>query len=146
MNVSYLQVRICHHNRSLTFGTELNHSHDDVNEGPFLQSMPSEVVRNQLITLAQVLSRAVETIRPHDLEAKREDLKALIVNSYMQTARKEHQRVLQRRQIIEERKEELENQNVLRVSLSFVFPHFPSLTYSLVLLSTFPFIHLSTHS
>ncbi|ELU00557.1 hypothetical protein CAPTEDRAFT_162196 [Capitella teleta] len=109
-----LQVRICHHNNSLSFGTELSHSHDDAPEGPFLQSMPSDVVRNQLISLANVLGKAVELIRPQDLDAKRAELKAVIVNNYLQSARKEHQRILQRRQIIEDRKEELENINVLR--------------------------------
>ncbi len=45
---------------------------------------------------------------------KNEELKAQIINSYRLTARKDHERILQRRHIIEERKEELENLNTLR--------------------------------
>ena len=45
---------------------------------------------------------------------KNEELKAQIINSYRMTARKDHIRILQRRQIIEERKEELENLNTMR--------------------------------
>ena len=48
-------------------------------------------------------------------QSGKEDLRAHIIQSYRQTARKEHARILQRRQIIEERKEELENANVQRV-------------------------------
>ena len=50
------------------------------------------------------------------LQSKREDLRAHIVQCYRQTARKEHMNILMRRQIIEERKEKLENLNVQRVS------------------------------
>ena len=52
----------------------------------------------------------------HYLQAKREELRAHISNCYRQTARKEHQNVLMRRHIIEERKEELENLNEAKVS------------------------------
>ena len=48
-------------------------------------------------------------------QSERDDLRTHVVQSYCQTARKEHARILQRRQIIEERKEELENLNVQRV-------------------------------
>ena len=41
-----------------------------------------------------------------------------IVQTYRQTAKKDHLRILQRRQIIEERKEELENVTVQRVSVT----------------------------
>ena len=44
-----------------------------------------------------------------------DELKANILNSYRLTAKKEHTRILQRRQVIEERKEQLENLNDMRV-------------------------------
>ena len=54
-------------------------------------------------------------------------MKAAILNSYRLTAKKEHARILQRRQVIEERKEQLENLNDMRVSdvdLLFFFSSF----------------------
>jgi len=38
---------------------------EDKPEGPTLQSMPSEQVRNQLVNMATVLHRAMTTINPH---------------------------------------------------------------------------------
>jgi translation initiation factor 3 subunit A len=38
---------------------------EDRPEGPTLQSMPSEQVRNQLVNMATVLHRAMATINPH---------------------------------------------------------------------------------
>lgn len=38
---------------------------EDVPEGPTLQNMPSEQVRNQLVNMATVLHRAMATINPH---------------------------------------------------------------------------------
>lgn len=52
------------------------------------------------------------------LQGRREELRAIIVQNYRQSAKKEHQRILLRRQIIEERKEELENLNNQRVCLN----------------------------
>lgn len=50
---------------------------------------------------------------------KREELRMHIVQTYRQTAKKDHLRILQRRQIIEERKEELEQVTVQKVCPSF---------------------------
>merc|ERR1712079_727574 len=83
-------------------------------EGPSIQVMPSESSRNQLTQMAQALDSAVTIITPHEQKTKREDLRAHIVQCYRQTARKEHMNILMRRQIIEERKEKLENLNVQR--------------------------------
>ena len=61
------------------------------------------------------------------VQEEEEELKAAILNSYRLTAKKEHTRILQRRQVIEERKEQLENLNDMRVSdvdLLFFFSSF----------------------
>lgn len=50
-----------------------------------------------------------------------EELKAQILNSYRLTSKKEHTRILQRRAVIEERKEQLENLNDARVSAGAPF-------------------------
>ena len=50
-----------------------------------------------------------------NLQTQKEDLKAQIINNYKMTAKKEHARILMRRQTIENRKEELEHLNDQRV-------------------------------
>ena len=50
------------------------------------------------------------------LQCVRADLREKIVQMYHNNAAKEHMRILHRRIIIEERKEEIENLNVQRVS------------------------------
>ena len=58
----FQQVRIDHLNSSLTFGTDLGVAQkEDVPEGPFVQSMPSEQIRNQLTHMANALNRVSAT-------------------------------------------------------------------------------------
>nr|KAG5699054.1 hypothetical protein BaRGS_025448 [Batillaria attramentaria] len=105
------QVRIDHRSSALSFGTDLGLSQkEEVAEGPTIQSMPSEQIRNQLTAMAQALNTAIDFIGPKKSEEE-EELKANILNSYRLTSKKEHMRILQRRQIIEDRKEQLENLN-----------------------------------
>ena len=52
---------------------------------------------------------------PFPVQSKREEMRTQIVNRYRLTAKKDHENILMRRQIIEERKEEIENLNVKRV-------------------------------
>lgn len=107
-----LQVRIDHRSKSLSFGTDLMVAQkEDVPEGPYIQSMPSEGIRNQLISMARALHQAIERIEPKERKVQRHEMQVQIANSYRMTAKKEHQRILQRRQIIEDRKEELEHLN-----------------------------------
>merc|ERR1711963_750619 len=96
--------------KSLSFGTDLGVSQkEDIPEGPYIQSMPSEQIRNQVINMAQALNQAMEIIgQKESVVAEEEELKANILNAYRLTAKKEHHRILQRRQIIEHRKEQLE--------------------------------------
>ena len=59
----YFQVRIDHRTKSLSFGTDLGVSQkEDIPEGPYIQSMPSEQIRNQVINMAQALNQAMEII------------------------------------------------------------------------------------
>lgn len=60
------QVRIDHRTRSLSFGTDLAMAQkEDTPEGPYLQSMPSEQIRNQLTQMAQALNKAKKLISPN---------------------------------------------------------------------------------
>ena len=61
-----MQIRIDHGRRCIHFGMDLSESQREDNpEGPTLQSMPSEQIRNQLVNMATVLHRAVNVINPN---------------------------------------------------------------------------------
>lgn len=65
------QVRIDHRSKSLSFGTDLMVAQkEDVPEGPYIQSMPSEGIRNQLISMARALHQAIERIEPKDRKVR----------------------------------------------------------------------------
>ncbi|CAL8299677.1 unnamed protein product [Merluccius merluccius] len=110
-----LQVRIDHSSRTLSFGSDLNYStKEDSPVGPFLQNMPSEQIRNQLTAMSSSLAKAIQIIRPASLLQEREDQSQLAIAAYLKNGRKDHQRILARRQTIEERKERLESLNIQR--------------------------------
>ncbi|XP_015928347.1 eukaryotic translation initiation factor 3 subunit A [Parasteatoda tepidariorum] len=107
-----LQVRIDHRKECFHFGSELNVSQrEEIIEGPQLQSMPSEQMRNQLVYIHSVLNKAVNYLLPDKKKLERKELSKEIVKAYMHTSSKDHMRILNRQQIIEERKEMLENLN-----------------------------------
>ncbi|KAI4903439.1 hypothetical protein NFI96_014476 [Prochilodus magdalenae] len=110
-----LQVRIDHSSRTLSFGSDLNYStKEDAPVGPFLQNMPSEQIRNQLTAMSSSLAKAIQIIKPASILQEREEQSQLAIAAYLKNGRKEHQRILARRQTIEERKERLESLNIQR--------------------------------
>ncbi|XP_017550960.2 eukaryotic translation initiation factor 3 subunit A isoform X2 [Pygocentrus nattereri] len=110
-----LQVRIDHTSRTLSFGSDLNYStKEDSPVGPFLQNMPSEQIRNQLTAMSSSLAKAIQVIKPASILQEREEHHQQAIAAYLKNARKEHQRILARRQTIEERKERLESLNIQR--------------------------------
>ncbi|XP_063163296.1 eukaryotic translation initiation factor 3 subunit A [Candoia aspera] len=110
-----LQVRIDHTTRTLSFGSDLNYcTREDAPLGPQLQSMPSEQIRNQLTAMSSALAKALEFIKPPHLLLEKEEQHQQAVTAYLKNSRKEHQRILARRQTIEERKERLESLNIQR--------------------------------
>ncbi|XP_056291869.1 eukaryotic translation initiation factor 3 subunit A [Pseudoliparis swirei] len=110
-----LQVRIDHTSRTLSFGSDLNYStKEDAPVGPFLQNMPSEQIRNQLTAMSSSLAKAIQVIKPASILQEREEQNQLAIAAYLKNARKDHQRILARRQTIEERKERLESLNIQR--------------------------------
>ncbi|KAA0717853.1 Eukaryotic translation initiation factor 3 subunit A [Triplophysa tibetana] len=110
-----LQVRIDHTSRTLSFGSDLNFStKEDSPVGPFLQNMPSEQIRNQLTAMSSSLAKAIQVIKPASILQEHEEQSQLAITAYLKNARKEHQRILARRQTIEERKERLESLNIQR--------------------------------
>ncbi|XP_064000345.1 eukaryotic translation initiation factor 3 subunit A isoform X2 [Pogoniulus pusillus] len=110
-----LQVRLDHTTRTLSFGSDLNYStREDAPLGPQLQSMPSEQIRNQLTAMSSALAKALAVIKPPHLMQEKEEQHQLAVTAFLKNSRKEHQRILARRQTIEERKERLESLNIQR--------------------------------
>ncbi|XP_054456482.1 eukaryotic translation initiation factor 3 subunit A [Anoplopoma fimbria] len=110
-----LQVRIDHTSRTLSFGSDLNYStKEDAPVGPFLQNMPSEQIRNQLTAMSASLAKAIQIIKPASILQEREEQNQQAIAAYLKNARKDHQRILARRQTIEERKERLESLNIQR--------------------------------
>ncbi|XP_023819386.1 eukaryotic translation initiation factor 3 subunit A isoform X2 [Oryzias latipes] len=110
-----LQVRIDHTSRTLSFGSDLNYStKEDSPVGPFLQNMPSEQIRNQLTAMSASLAKAIQVIKPASILQERDEQNQQAIAAYLKNARKDHQRILARRQTIEERKERLESLNIQR--------------------------------
>ncbi|XP_007566972.1 eukaryotic translation initiation factor 3 subunit A isoform X2 [Poecilia formosa] len=110
-----LQVRIDHTSRTLSFGSDLNYStKEDSPVGPFLQNMPSEQIRNQLTAMSASLAKAIQVIKPASNLQERDEHNQQAIAAYLKNARKDHQRILARRQTIEERKERLESLNIQR--------------------------------
>lgn len=61
-----MQIRIDHGKRCIHFGIDLSESQrEDKPEGPTLQSMPSEQVRNQLVNMSTVLHQSIAIINPN---------------------------------------------------------------------------------
>lgn len=101
-----LQVRINHQTKSLHFGNDLYVTQkEDSPEGPTIQSMLSEQIRNQLITMSDGLQQAQELIYSNENKQRREELAQTIAHVYRQTCDKHHIDLLRRKQLIEEQKE-----------------------------------------
>merc|ERR1711892_235598 len=107
-----MQVRIDHRTGSVHFGTDLSEAQrTDLPEGPHIQSMPSEQVRTQLMSMMSVLDKSLATIHPDRNKVESAELRQRITEAYHQSKVRDHQRLLARHKIIEERKEWLEKYN-----------------------------------
>lgn len=110
-----MQIRIDHGKQCIHFGIDLSESQrEDKPEGPTLQSMPSEQIRNQLVNMATILHQAVNVINPNKKKMERVKLRSIMVANYHEHKMIDHQRILQRHKIIEDRKEYIERLNTVR--------------------------------
>ena len=101
-----VQVHINHQTKSLQFGNEVFIAQrEDIPEGPNIQSMPSEQIRNQLITMSNSLLKSVEIINKDEISRKQQELAAHIASLHKQTAERQHADLLKRKQQIETQKE-----------------------------------------
>ncbi|CRK88039.1 CLUMA_CG001825, isoform A [Clunio marinus] len=107
-----MQITIDHKEKMVMFGTDLSESQrEDHHDGPILQSMPSEQVRQQLVNMSVVLHRAIAAINPNRQKGEREALRAQMVALYHENKVREHQAILIRQKLIEDRKEKIERLN-----------------------------------
>jgi len=104
-----MQVRIDQRTHSLHFGTDLTEStREDVSEGPTLQLMPSEQIRTHLIEMSNIVNAASRSVDPQHIKDRNAKLRKQIHHSYHLTAQREHQKILERQKLIEDKKEYLE--------------------------------------
>lgn len=110
-----MQIRVDHRSECIHFGADLSESQrEDLPEGPMLQSLPSEMIRCQLVQMGSALQSCLDLIVPDNKKKEMEPMRAQTIQFYQQTKQREHLKILQRQHIIEERKEMLENQNLER--------------------------------
>lgn len=110
-----MQITIDHKDKMVMFGTDLSESQrEDHHDGPTLQSMPSEQVRQQLVNMSIVLHRAIKAINPNRQKAEHEAMRAQMVALYHENKVREHNAILIRQKLIEDRKEHIERLNTER--------------------------------
>merc|ERR1712013_562654 len=77
-----MQVRIDHRTGSVHFGTDLSEAQrTDLPEGPHIQSMPSEQVRTQLMSMMSVLDKSLATIHPDRNKVENAELRQRITEA-----------------------------------------------------------------
>ncbi|XP_044754026.1 eukaryotic translation initiation factor 3 subunit A [Coccinella septempunctata] len=110
-----MQIRIDHGKRCVHFGIDLSESQrEEKPEGPTLQVMPSEQIRNQLVNMSIVLHQAMGVINPERKKSERDHMRSIMVQNYHENKVRQHQKILQRHKIIEDRKEYIERLNTVR--------------------------------
>lgn len=103
-----LQIRIDHRTQMLTFGSDLTNNSEQIEEGPILQPMPSDTIRSQLTHMASALDKAVSLVNPVD--DRRVNIQKHVKTCFISTKQKEHSRILNRKVLIEEKKEQQINE------------------------------------
>ncbi|XP_057307108.1 eukaryotic translation initiation factor 3 subunit A-like [Hydractinia symbiolongicarpus] len=105
-----MQISINHQSKSLTFGSALVVAlKEEVADGPYIQAMPSEILRSQLCSLAEGVNEAYALINPETIVKEFQQTREQLVSQYMRQERKEHMHLLNRKSVIEARKEKIEN-------------------------------------
>merc|ERR1712212_954796 len=103
-----MQVRIDHRTGSVHFGTDLSEAQrTDLPEGPHIQSMPSEQVRTQLMSMMSVLDKSLATIHPDRNKVENAELRQRITEAYHQSKVRDQQE-----SAIESKRKEMEKQKL----------------------------------
>nr|CAB3241609.1 eukaryotic translation initiation factor 3 subunit A [Phallusia mammillata] len=108
-----LQIRIDHNLGSLSFGTDLNASplyvEDEFFETYRLQKLPSERVSERFNVMAKALLVANQMLNSRNIENDVVRQQQAVYSYYQKTRQKDHEAILERKFIIEQRKERLEH-------------------------------------
>ena len=90
-----MQIRVDHRTRTVHFGSDLSGAQSYNNmEGPHLQDMPSEQIRQQLMQMLEVLDKSLTTIHPDKIKIENNALRQKIVEAYHASKQRDHQRIL----------------------------------------------------
>ena len=90
-----MQIRVDHRTRTVHFGSDLTGAQSYNNmEGPHLQDMPSEQIRQQLMQMLEVLDKSLKTIHPDKIKIENNALRQKIVEAYHASKQRDHQRIL----------------------------------------------------
>jgi len=112
---SDMQITIDHRENCIRFGLQVTEtSHEELDAGPKLQEMPSDLIRMQLVNVFNHLEDAIDAINPDHISLSEEKLRSKIYSNYLLTEKKDHIQLLQRQKIISDRREELERSAVDR--------------------------------
>uniref|UniRef100_F6R8V3 Eukaryotic translation initiation factor 3 subunit A n=1 Tax=Ciona intestinalis TaxID=7719 RepID=F6R8V3_CIOIN len=110
-----LQVRLDHNRGALSFGTDLNASplyvEDEFFETNRLQALPSERVSDRFNTMARALLVANQMLNGEAHKNEIDQQQQTVLSYHLKTQGKEHKKILERKFVIEERKERLEHIN-----------------------------------
>jgi len=105
-----MQININHQTKAISFGSVLMVAlKEEVAEGPFIQAMPSEILRSQLSSLSEGIQSTNQMIRSEEIVKAESEVRQTLVNQYQKQERKEHGLLLNRKLIIEARKERIEH-------------------------------------
>ncbi|KAI9291658.1 hypothetical protein K502DRAFT_320929 [Neoconidiobolus thromboides FSU 785] len=100
-----LSIKIDHATKAITFESDMySSSNTKVDEGTLLQKTPSELMRTQLTSLAKRLHCAVNMIDP-SVQAEKKEARLNAISNALKSSEEEHKRIINRRAIIERRKE-----------------------------------------
>ena len=115
---------------------------EDVPEGPFIQSLPSELTRSQLHMMSQGLQDSVLMVCPDAIKKDRHLQREQLVHQYLRQERKEHSHILNRKSVIEARKEKIESMRnkLVRIFNSFVLYGEKLLKFYCIAFKSFPTI------
>jgi len=105
-----LQITINHQTRAVSFGSALVVAlKEEIADGPYIQAMPSEILRYQLIALYEGLTDARNNKNGDGLQLEQQQIREQLHSQYLRQERKEHSQLLNRKAVIEARKEKIEN-------------------------------------
>lgn len=77
--------------------------------------MPSEILRFQLIALYEGLTEAANNKNNEALQLEQQQIREQLHSQYLRQERKEHSQLLNRKAVIEQRKEKIENMRTAQV-------------------------------